>query len=93
MNAWISLLVAAILGACLGIFYFGSLWIVVRQLPTTQWPVRLFAGSYIGRLAIASLGFYLLASSSWQRALASLAGFILTRTALIYRWGPRRDRQ
>ncbi|MEO0947826.1 MAG: ATP synthase subunit I [Cyanobacteria bacterium J06641_5] len=92
MNDWMLLWLSAILGTCLGIFYFGSLWITVRQLPTTQWPVRIFIGSYLGRLAIAGLGFYLLANGSWQRAVAGLGGFILARTVSIERWRPRRDR-
>lgn len=92
VNDWGILLLTAILGALLGAFYFGSLWVTVRQLPTTQWPARLFIGSYLGRLAIAGLGFYSLASGSWQRAIAGLVGFLVARTALIERWGPRCDR-
>ncbi len=88
MNDWMLLLLAAILGGCLGIFYFGSLWVTVRQLPKTQWPIRLFIGSYLGRLAIAGLGFYLLIDGSWQRAIAGLLGFIFARTISIGRWGP-----
>ena len=91
MNDWMSLLLTAIGGVCLGLFYFGSLWITVRQLSTTQWPIHLFVGSYLGRLTIAGLGFYLLIDGSWQRAIAGLFGFIFARTVSIERWGPNRS--
>jgi F1F0 ATPase subunit 2 len=76
---------AFIAGAALGSFFFGSLWITVRQLPTTGWPIRLVIGSYIGRMAIALLGFYLLVQADWTQAIAGLTGFITLRVILI-RW-------
>ena len=90
MISWTSLTLAAFLGVCLGIFYFGSLWVTLRQLPTTLRPTQLFVGSYLGRLTIAGVGFYLLADGSWQRSVAGLLGFIVARTISIGLWGPRR---
>lgn len=76
-------------GFLLGIFYFYSLWITVRQLPSTQLPVRLFVGSFLGRTVIAVLGFYIIMSGHWERALVSIFGFLLARGMLIHRWGPK----
>ncbi|QIZ72804.1 ATP synthase subunit I [Oxynema aestuarii] len=76
------LLTAIFGGFALGLFYFGSLWVTVRQLPTTQWPIQLIIGSLIGRLTIALLGFYLIIDGQWQRALLGLLGFILARFIL-----------
>lgn len=73
---------ACLAGAILGFFFFGSLWLTVRQLPTTGWPVRLVVGSYFGRIAIALLGFYLIMQGDWQRAVAGLVGFIMARITL-----------
>lgn len=75
-------------GIVLGIFYFGSLWITVRQLPTTVYPVRLFIGSWLGRLVITLLGFYLVMNGQWQRVLVCLAGFVIARMLLIRYWRP-----
>lgn len=76
-------LLAFIAGAVLGSFFFGSLWLTVRQLPTTGWPIRLVIGSYVGRMAIACLGFYLMVQGGWPRAIAGLLGFVVMRFVLI----------
>lgn len=76
-------------GIILGIFYFGSLWITVRQLPTTAYPVRLFIGSWLGRMIVTLLGFYLVMNGQWQRVLICLAGFIAARIVLTSFWRPR----
>ncbi len=81
---------AFLAGAALGGFFFGSLWITVRQLPTTGWPVRLIIGSYIGRMAIALLGFYLLLQGGWQLAIAGILGFMAMRAILTRALKPQR---
>lgn len=75
-------------GIFLGLFYFGSLWLVVKRLPESRRPVLLVMGSFILRLTLTLLGFYLIFSGSWQRILACLIGFILARTYLIRTLGP-----
>lgn len=84
MQIWTWIL-AFFAGVLLGGFFFGSLWITVRQLPTTAWPMRLVVGSYIGRLAIALLGFYLIMQGDWRRAIAGLVGFLIVRTIFVQR--------
>ncbi|MGF1498046.1 MAG: ATP synthase subunit I [Elainellaceae cyanobacterium] len=74
------------LGFLLGLFYFGSLWITVRHLPTLQRPVPLLISSYLGRLVIAGYGFYLIMGGHWERSLVALIGFILARTFLVRRF-------
>jgi F1F0 ATPase subunit 2 len=87
----LELLLAAIAGGLLGSFYFSSLWITVQQLPVTQWPIRLMVGSLIGRLAIAMLGFYLIMSDHWDRAILGILGFVLARNILIHYWQPQKS--
>ena len=89
MNYSMHLLLALIYGFAIGIFYFSSLWITVKQLPTTQQPILLIVGSLLGRLTIATLGFYIIMNGSWQRLLIALFGFVLARSILIRRWKPR----
>lgn len=86
----INWLLAFLAGAALGSFFFGSLWLTIRQLPTTAWPVRLIIGSYFGRMAIALLGFYLITQGDWQRAIAGLLGFIAMRFLFVRRLQPSR---
>ncbi|MBF2016678.1 MAG: ATP synthase subunit I [Rivularia sp. T60_A2020_040] len=89
MNYVMHLLLALTLGFVIGVFYFSSLWVTVRQLPTTQKPILLIVGSLIGRLSIAILGFYLIMDGSWQQLLIALLGFVLARSILIRRWKPK----
>jgi len=83
------LILAAIAGCLLGGFYFASLWVTVRQLPTTAWPMRLTVGSLLGRMAVVLMGFFIVMNGSWQRAIACLIGFIVARTILTRYWGPK----
>jgi F1F0 ATPase subunit 2 len=57
----------------------------VRQLPTTGWPIRLIIGSYLGRMAIALVGFYWISQADWQRAIAAVLGFITLRSLVLHR--------
>ncbi|MEB3181898.1 MAG: ATP synthase subunit I [Nostocaceae cyanobacterium] len=90
MNNIFHLFIALLSGFILGIFYFVSLWVTVRQLPTTQMPIRLFIGSYLGRISITLLGFYLVINGHWSRALVGLLGFLLARILLVNRLQPQR---
>lgn len=87
MARFLFLVVSVPAGFVLGVLYFGSLWITVRQLPSTAIPIRLFVGGFISRLLIAGLGFYLIMDGQWQQALAALGGFLAARTLLIRRLG------
>jgi len=89
MDYSMHLLLALTFDFAIGIFYFSSLWVTVRQLPTTQQPILLIVGSLLGRLSIAVLGFYLIMDGSWQRLVIALLGFVLARSILIRRWKPK----
>jgi F1F0 ATPase subunit 2 len=89
MHQLFDLLSAFPLGFLLGLFYFGSLWLTVQQLPTTQWPIRLTLGSLFSRMAIVLLGFYLIIDGSWQRAIIALLGLLVARTILTQKLKPR----
>ena len=85
------ILSAFFIGIALGCFYFGSLWITVRQLPTTVYPVRLFMFSWLARIVITLLGFYLVMNGQWQQALICLLGFISARVMLTSFWKPKKS--
>ncbi|HEX6385138.1 MAG TPA: ATP synthase subunit I [Anaerolineae bacterium] len=49
-------------GLIIGVVYFGGLWLTMRAVSTSKRPRLLTAVSFIGRLAVAVLGFYLLSA-------------------------------
>ncbi|MRR57565.1 MAG: ATP synthase subunit I [Deltaproteobacteria bacterium] len=78
----ISLSLAVLAGAALGLFYFGGLWLTVRRLAGSRRPGMLMLGSFVVRLLVTLCGFYLVMDDSWERLLAGLAGFLVARVAL-----------
>lgn len=73
-------LFAAFFGACVGGFFFASLWWTVRQLPDSRQPAILFAASFLIRMAIVFAGFYALArNGDWKLLVAAGLGFTLAR--------------
>jgi F1F0 ATPase subunit 2 len=85
---WLWLVFALVVGATLGVFYFGGLWYTVLRLPDARNPVMLTFLSYLGRMAVLLVGFYLVSGGSWQRLLASLVGFLVARQVMIRRYRP-----
>ena len=86
----LSLLLALVAGLGLGSFYFGALWLTVRQLPSTQRPFFLSFLSFLVRLAVTLFGFYLAMGGHWERLLVCLVGFVGMRNVLTRVWGPDR---
>ncbi len=73
------------MGVFLGAFYFAGLWLTIKRLPCSQQPTLLSLGSFFARSLVCILGFYLIIGSGMQALLLSLAGFVLTKLALIRR--------
>ncbi len=80
--AWITL--ALITGIVLGTFFFGGLWITVKKAIVSKAPVLWFMGSLILRVGVTLIGFYGIASGSWQRLLACGAGFTIARLIVLH---------
>ncbi len=84
MNEIFILILNLASGIGLGIFYFGGLWLTLKQLPYSQQPVLLTLGSFFGRTAGCLFVFYLVVRVSHLEGLVlSLAGFILMKFMLI----------
>lgn len=81
---WLALALAG--GVALGVVYFGGLWLTVREMQATSMSGLLPVGSFVGRAAVALLGFYILAGGQLTRLLAAFLGFLLARTVLVRRW-------
>jgi F1F0 ATPase subunit 2 len=78
-----NLFLALSAGAFLGVFYFGALWLTVQRLTRAKRPGLLFLGSYVVRMAVTLVGFYLVMGGQWERLLACVAGFLLARQFLV----------
>ena len=78
---------AVLAGFCLGILFFGGLWMTVRAIPRSRHPVALTVASFWVRTVMVIAGLLLAMDGLWQRALACLVGFILARI-LLSRWIP-----
>ena len=89
MGELLPLMVALAAGIGLGLFYFGGLWLTVRQLPTARRPALLSLCSFFGRLGVVLFGFYLVMDSHWERLLVCLSGFLGIRIILVRLWGPK----
>jgi F1F0 ATPase subunit 2 len=74
-------------GGLIGIFYFGSLWLVVRRLAGSAWPAVWLGVTGILRLAVVVALFMLLLGSGWERLMVALAGFFAVRVVLARRLG------
>ncbi len=92
MTSVSQLLLSFLAGALAGGLYFTGLWYTVRQLPAAQRPTLLLLGSFLLRLTLLLGAIYLLASTHWSHLLSALAGMLLARTLLLWRWGPTTPR-
>lgn len=77
-------ILSTIVGFIVGLFFFGTLWLTVRRLPTARRPVFLAVGSFFGRVVITVFCFYLVITAwSWQGLLVCMLGFILARVMVV----------
>ena len=79
MNDTLMLVVASVMGFVLGAIFFGGLWWTVRKGVSSPRPALWFFGSALMRMSIVLAGFYLIGRGRWDRMLACLLGFIITR--------------
>ena len=69
-------------GVAMGAFFYGTLWLIVRRLPTARHPVLLTLGGFWVRLITVLAGFFLLMQGRWEYAAMCLAGFMAGRFAV-----------
>ncbi len=94
MNEIFILILSLASGIGLGIFYFGGLWLTLKQLPYSQQPVLLTLGSFFGRTAVCLFVFYLVVRVSHLEGLVlSLAGFILMKFMLVRSLSPAKSQK
>jgi F1F0 ATPase subunit 2 len=71
-----------LVGAALGLFYFGTLWATVRRLPGARRPLRLLAAGFVLRLAVVLSVLVLFTRFDPGRLLGCLAAFFAVRIVM-----------
>lgn len=95
MNSdYLKILIGLAAGICIGIVFFGGLWITMGRLHRTRHSMLWLAASYFGRIAVSLLGFFLiLIFTSPAGIIAGLAGFIATQLLLVRRLGRKEEKR
>jgi len=70
-------------GLGLGLFYFGGLWLTIKNMNQARSPIVLTLGSFILRTgAVFLVLIYVARQGDWGNILILLAGFIISRIFL-----------
>lgn len=83
MDDPLTLVLALMVGALLGVVFYGGLWWTVRKGVTSPRPALWFFGSMVVRTGVVLVGFYLVSGGHWQRLLACLLGFVVARLLVV----------
>ena len=70
---------ALVIGAVLGVIFFGGLWWTVRSSLTAANPGLRFLASSLLRTGIVLAGFYYVSRNGWPGLLLCLCGFTVAR--------------
>jgi F1F0 ATPase subunit 2 len=79
MNETLTLVLAWVAGAMLGVMFFGGLWWTVRKGVASQRPAVWFFVSLLVRMSLALSGMYVVSGGHWERLLLCLLGFVMSR--------------
>ena len=78
MISWSTALFALLVGATLGLGYFGGLWLTVHWVAHRGGSAKLLLGSFLLLLRW---------TARWELLALALLGFVALRTLLLRRWG------
>lgn len=86
------LVLACLSGVVIGGVFFGGLWWTVRHGLSSRHPALWMLGSALLRTGFAVAGFYVVGRNDWKRLLATLAGFVVARTIVLWQTRAPRER-
>lgn len=93
MSLSIYSLLYLLIGLGLGLFYFGGLWLTIKNMNQVRSPIVLTLGSFILRTAAVFLVLiYIARQGEWGNILILLVGFIVSRIFLSRRIGKQKNR-
>lgn len=81
----IDVLVAGVVGAALGAFFFGGLHWTIERLARVRCPGLLLVGSFALRMTVLLSGVWLIGAGSWVRLLACMLGIVAGRMLTVRR--------
>jgi F1F0 ATPase subunit 2 len=76
-SIWLILSLA--IGVMLGVLFYGGLWMTIRALLVTRYPVAVTLCSLLFRTSAVLAGVVLSSRGQWQNAVACLAGLVVGR--------------
>ena len=85
---FIMILYPIVVGLLLGLFYYGSLWLILQRLPQLKHPAAWIGLSLLLRTMAVVFVLYLLFADSWQQLLIALSGMLISRALLVNRIKP-----
>jgi F1F0 ATPase subunit 2 len=91
MNETLTLALAWLAGGGLGAVFFGGLWWTVRKGVSASRPALWFLGSSLLRMAIALAGFWAVSGGHWERLVACVVGFTMSRPVVTWLTRPSGD--
>jgi F1F0 ATPase subunit 2 len=80
-----ALALAFVVGALLGVFFFGGLWWTIQKGVASARPALWFLGSLLLRTSVIFAVFYFVAQGHWSRVVACLFGFLIARAIVVRR--------
>ena len=82
MSEALILILALLAGVLIGVFFFGGLWWTIQRSIVSTQPAVLVVGSFLLRILVTVMGFYLALQDGWQSLVACLGGFLVARIAV-----------
>lgn len=71
--------IAMLVGALLGVFFFGGLWWTIQKGMASNWAALWFIGSLLLRTTAVMEGLYFVSQHHWSRFVTFVVGFLLAR--------------
>lgn len=84
MNETIAWIGAFVVGVGLGILFFGGLWFTVRKAVLAKIPALWIFFSFLLRMSVTLLGFYIIGADNWRHLLLCFLGFIASRFMVVH---------
>ncbi|NGP89868.1 ATP synthase subunit I [Fodinibius halophilus] len=84
---WIFIFIAIVSGAIVSVFYFGGLWLTLRKIAEYKFSYLLILVSFVIRITLLLLVFYLLLQYHWAYLGLALMSFLIVRQVLLLKLG------